>query len=86
MLVTSNLHIVSEAKQKSEERMKGYCSVNETAKKWGISIRWVNQYILEGRVPGCDRLARSWAVPEDAMKPERQKPGIKKREREEKTS
>ena len=66
--------------------MKGYRSVSETAKKWGISIRWVNQYILVGRVLGCDRLARSGAFPEDAMKPERQKPGAKKREREEKTS
>ena len=60
--------------------MKGYRSVSETAKKWGISIRWVNQYILEGRVPGCERLGRSWAVPEDAVKPERQKSGVKKRE------
>ena len=51
-----------------------------------ISIRWVNQYILEGLVPGCERLGRSWAVPEDAVKPERQKPGVKKREREEKPS
>ena len=57
--------------------MKGYRSVSETAKKWGISIRWVNQYILEGRVPGCERLGRFWAVPEDAVKPERQKPGVK---------
>ncbi|MBR3739294.1 MAG: DNA-binding protein [Clostridia bacterium] len=57
--------------------MKGYRSVSETAKKWGVSIRWVNQYILEGRVPGCERLGRSWAVPEDAVKPERQKPAIK---------
>lgn len=61
--------------------MNGYRSVSETAKKWGISIRWVNQYILEGRVPGCKRLGCSWAVPEDAVKP-----GIKKREREENPS
>ena len=48
--------------------MKGYRSVSETVKKWGISIRWVNQYILEGRVSGCERLGRYWAVPEDAVK------------------
>ena len=35
--------------------MKGYLSIQETAKRWGISVRWVNQYILEGRVPGCER-------------------------------
>ena len=86
MLAIANLHIGSAAKQKSVERMKGYRFVSETAKKWGISIRWVNQYILEGRVPGCERLGRSWAVPEDAVKPKRQKPGVKKREREEKPS
>ena len=86
MLKSSNLRIKPRTLQKSEEKMKGYRSVSETAKKWGISIRWVNQYILEGRVPGCERLGRSWAVPEDAVKPERQKPGVKKREREEKPS
>ena len=58
--------------------MKGYRSVSETAKKWGISIRWVNQYILEGRVPGCERLGRSLAVPEDAVKPEAAEAGRKK--------
>ena len=61
--------------------MKGYLSIQETAKRWGISVRWVNQYnqyILEGRVPGCERFGRSWAVPENAVK---QKPGVKKLER-----
>ena len=58
--------------------MKGYLSVRETADKWGISVRWVNQYIQEGRLSGCERFGRAWAIPEDAKKPERLKPGIKK--------
>ena len=57
--------------------MKGYLSVQETARKWGISVRWVNQYILEGRNPGYERFGHAWAVPEDAEKPERLTPGVK---------
>ena len=57
--------------------MKGFLSVQQTAKKWGVSVRWVNQYILEGRIDGCERFGRSWAIPEDAEKPTRQKPGVK---------
>lgn len=69
MLEIANLRVEPAAKQKSEESMKGYRSVSETAKEWGISVRWVNQYILEGRVAGGERLGCSWAVPEDAVKP-----------------
>ena len=61
------------------ERMKGYLSVKEVARKWNISVRWVNQYIQEGRVPGVERFGKSWAIPEDVVKPERLRPGVKKR-------
>ena len=61
--------------------MKGYLSVKEVASKWDISVRWVNQYIQEGRIPGVERFGRSWAVPEDVMKPEKLRPGVKKRVR-----
>ena len=57
--------------------MKGYLSVQQTADKWGVSVRWVNQYILEGRIPGCERFGRVWAVPAEATKPERLTPGVK---------
>ena len=57
--------------------MRGYLSVQETAEKWGVSVRWVNQYVLEGRIDGCERFGRSWAIPDDAVKPEKQKPGMK---------
>ena len=55
----------------------GYLSVQETAHKWGVSVRWVNQYILAGRIPGCERLGHTCAVPEDAIKPEQLTPGVK---------
>ena len=57
--------------------LKGYLSVQETANKWGVSIRWVNQYVRDGRVPGAERLGRVWAIPESAVKPEKQKSGPK---------
>ncbi len=58
--------------------MKGYLSAKEVARKWNISVRWVNQYIQDGRVPGVERFGKSWAIPENAVKPEKQKPGVKK--------
>jgi predicted site-specific integrase-resolvase len=57
--------------------MRGYLSVRETAEKWGVSVRWVNQYILNGRIPGVERLGKSWAIPENADKPTKQKSGPK---------
>ena len=36
-----------------------------------------NQYILEGRIPGCERFGHAWAVPENAIKPKRLTPGVK---------
>ena len=57
--------------------MKGYLSVQETASILGVSARRVNQYILAGRIPGCERLGHAWAIPEDAVKPDRLPPGAK---------
>ena len=57
--------------------MKGYLSVQETAIKWGVSVRWVNQYVLNGRIPGCERFGHAWAIPEDAVKLDRLPPGVK---------
>ncbi len=39
--------------------VKGYSSVQETARRWGISIRWMNQYALEGRLPGAEH-CKAW--------------------------
>ena len=50
--------------------MKGYLSIRETSYKWGVSERRVNQYVTDGRIPGVERCGRSWAIPEDAKKPE----------------
>ena len=29
----------------------------------------VNQYVAQGRIPGAERFGRSWAIPDDAVKP-----------------
>ena len=54
---------------RKERRMKGYLSIRETSYKWGISERRVNQYVAQGRIPGVERFGRSWAIPDDAVKP-----------------
>ena len=37
----------------------------------------MNQYLLEGRIPGCERFEHVRAVPEDAEKPMRLAQGVK---------
>ena len=57
--------------------LKAYLSAQEAADKWGVSIRWVNKYLNDGRILGAERLGRVWAIPEGAEKPEKQKSGPK---------
>jgi hypothetical protein len=49
---------------------KKYLSLKETAKKWGISDRRINTLCLNGRIPGAFKVGNSWAIPEDATKPD----------------
>ena len=46
-----------------------YISTKEAAKKWLVSIRCVQGFLTEGRIPGATKLGRSWAIPSDAKKP-----------------
>ena len=46
--------------------MKGFLSIKEAAEKWGMSKRGVNQYALDGRIPGYERFGNIWVIPEDA--------------------
>lgn len=50
--------------------MESYLSLREAAEKWGVSARRVNQYCSEGRIPGAQRIGKSWVIPTDAQKPE----------------
>ena len=50
-----------------------YLTVKEIAEKWGISERRSEERLQtmckEGMVEGSKRFGRSWAIPEDAVKP-----------------
>lgn len=46
-----------------------YLTVKEIAEKWGISERRLQTMCKEGMVEGSKRFGRSWAIPEDAVKP-----------------
>ena len=45
-----------------------YLSVRETADKWNISTRMVQQFCTQGRVPGARKLGKFWTIPADAEK------------------
>lgn len=48
-------------------------SVQEIAKKWGISERSVRNYCAEGRVSGAVLVGKTWKIPADAEKPQRRR-------------
>lgn len=49
--------------------MADYPSTQEIVEKWGVSERRVAQYCAAGRVPGAQRIGKTWAVPSGAEKP-----------------
>lgn len=51
-----------------------YLTVKESAKKWGLSIRAVQQLCEQGRIPGIQKFGKSWAIPAEAEKPEGVRP------------
>jgi len=46
-----------------------YIGIEETAKKWGTSKRFVQLLCSEGRIEGATRLGRAWMIPKDARRP-----------------
>ena len=46
-----------------------YLSIRQTAEKWGVSTRWVNDLCADGRIPGATKIGSYWAIPDDAQKP-----------------
>ena len=47
-----------------------YLTVRETAKKWNISVRMVQQFCTAGRIPGAQKFGTAWAIPANAEKPQ----------------
>ena len=46
-----------------------YLTVQETAYKWNLSKRTVQQLCAAGRIPGARKFTRAWAIPADAERP-----------------
>ena len=46
-----------------------YINIDEAAKKWGVSKRFVQLLCAEGRIEGATRLGRAWMIPENAKRP-----------------
>ena len=46
-----------------------YITAQQTAEKWGISLRWVQTYLKNGRIDGAVRFGHAWMIPKDAKKP-----------------
>lgn len=55
-----------------------YLSTKEVAEKWNVTPRRVQLYCSEGRIPGAIKQSGVWLIPSDAIKPIREKPGLKK--------
>jgi len=48
-----------------------YTSVEQIAKKWGISPRSVRNYCANERIEGAFLTGKMWLIPDNAKKPER---------------
>lgn len=46
-----------------------YLSVSETAEKWNVSVRYVQNLCKDGRIEGVVKFGKAWAIPEEAEKP-----------------
>lgn len=46
-----------------------YIGIEEVAKKWGLSKRFVQVLCANGRIKGATRLGRAWMIPKNAKKP-----------------
>ena len=42
-----------------------------------VNINLRSCFLFPNRIPGYERFGHSWAIPEDAFKPERLAPGVK---------
>ena len=46
-----------------------FISIDEAAKRWGLSKRFVQVLCANGRIDGATRLGRAWMIPHNAKKP-----------------
>ena len=51
------------------EVMMEYLSIKQTWEKWCITVRRIQFFCTEGRIPGATKIGSYWAIPSDAEKP-----------------
>lgn len=44
-------------------------TVQQTAERWNISVRRVQDYCRQGKIPGAQRIGTNWLIPADAVRP-----------------
>ncbi len=44
-------------------------TVQQTAERWNISVRRVQDYCRLGKIPGAQRIGTNWLIPADAVRP-----------------
>lgn len=49
--------------------INGYKTIQEIASEWNITPRQVQNLCALGKIPGADKLGRTWAIPVDAVRP-----------------
>lgn len=54
-----------------------FLSSSQIAKKWGISDRSVRNYCAKGKVKGAILIGKTWSIPADSVKPERENKKVK---------
>ena len=47
-----------------------YISTKEAAQKWGVSLRYVQRFLKDDRIPGARKYGVSWLIPKDAKRPD----------------
>ena len=55
--------IIGGEKPSLEGTAMEYLTVRETARKWNLSDRMVQQFCIAGRIPGAQKFGNSWAIP-----------------------
>lgn len=76
-IIISNMPLVLFAKMMytvtiilaNEVLMMDYVTAKEKANEWGISLRRVQLFCEQGRIPGVTHMGKMWIIPKDAERP-----------------
>lgn len=49
--------------------MDGYMTIKEVAKKWGLTVRRIQELCSNGEIPGATKFGTVWSIPADTVKP-----------------